>query len=211
MSQFSKIFIPNLKEVNRRTNDYYATPPIAIDCLINHCGSRIPENVWEPAAGRGWISTALADHGHNVYSSDLFEYDDPLCEIETDTNYLITPNTSKSRGIITNPPYKHKLAETFARKAISESDFVAFFLRLTFCESNGRYDFFCENPPELLIMSARIACFEENFSTDQGLGGMVAYAWYIWDKNSDRSGTVQWANAKKLLHERESSLTDFME
>ena len=55
--------------VDRVENDYYPTPPVATYALIKTLD--VPDKIWEPAAGRGWISHELIRNGKNVYSSDL--------------------------------------------------------------------------------------------------------------------------------------------
>jgi hypothetical protein len=83
----------------------------------------IGENVWEPAAGRGDMSLALRENGHEVYSSDI-----DMSEF----NYDIGPGHEKSfldeteiphgvDSIVTNPPYSEPwrgIADDFVEHAL---------------------------------------------------------------------------------------------
>ena len=71
----------------------------------------------------------------------------------------------RATAIVTNPPYKNKLAQRFTEKAINEVDFVAMYLRLTFMESKGRHKLFKNYPPNVLVFSARMNCEEHKFDT----------------------------------------------
>lgn len=196
VTSLTDAYIIKKSSPTRKTNDYYPTPPIATECLLNHYGNIIPKKVWEPAAGRGWISKTLIDNGYDVLSTDLFEYDDPLVKIHTGLDFLHTHK--EYPAIITNPPYKNNLAQKFSEKALNEAEFVAMFVRLTFMESVRRYNFFKKYPPNILVFSNRINCIEEKFDTYKGqLGGMMAYAWFVW---SDKlpGNTIEWINVERI-------------
>ncbi len=182
-------YTPHKKYVDRN-NEYYPTPPIATLALLkNH---PVPKRLWEPAAGRGHISKELIRNGHIVHSSDLFAYDDPLVPIETGVNFLTTEiSRFDVDGIITNPPFKSNLPEKLIERVLTAPldgwpiTFLALFCRLTFMESARRYELFKKYPPSrILVFSERINCDESYFDKNHGLGGgMVAYAWYVWDYN----------------------------
>ena len=106
-------------------------------------------------------------------------------------------------GMITNPPYKSGLAEKFARHSFANYDFTALFCRLTFTEGMKRHKFWTEFPPtKVIIMSARVNCDESYFDPpEKQIGGMVAYAWYVWDSQSKVKNEIVWADARQYLHE----------
>lgn len=167
---------------HRNTNDYYPTPPIGtLTLLKNH---PVPKRLWEPAAGRGHIAHELVRNGHEVIATDLFPYDNPLVSIETGVDFL-TAGRKDVDGVITNPPFKSNLPEKFIRRMIEvhKYPFVAVFCRLTFMESIGRYDLFTDHPPaRIYVLSGRVNCHEDYFNENNGIGGMVAYAWFVWDE-----------------------------
>lgn len=166
----------------RNENDYYPTAPIATHCLLARYGDKIPETVWEPAAGRGWIAREIESTGRKCIATDLYKYNNPLVNVTFGVDYLTSPKLANA--IITNPPYKNNLAQKFVEKAISETDFCAFFVRLTFMESMIRYKLFTNHPPSILVLAGRINCDESKFGSIQSqIGGMVAYAWFVWGKD----------------------------
>lgn len=174
----------------RKENDYYPTAPIATKCLFSRYNNYIPKTVWEPAAGRGWIAKEIENTGRQCIATDLYKYDNPLVNITFDVDYLTSP--TRANAIITNPPYKNGLAQKFVEKAISETDFCAFFLRLTFMEGMSRYNLFDKHPPSVMVFSSRINCQEEKFGSLKGeIGGMVAYAWFIWGKDIPKNN-ITW-------------------
>lgn len=56
----------------REEHDYYATDPIAIDCLISG-GAELSHNLWECACGEGHLSKRLSEFGYSVLSTDLID------------------------------------------------------------------------------------------------------------------------------------------
>ena len=178
---------------HRNDNDYYPTPPIGTLTLLKNYP--VPERLWEPAAGRGHIAKELIRNGHKVVATDLFEYDDPLVDIETGVDFM-TAERRDVDGVITNPPFKHSLPEKFIRRMLEvhKYPFVAVFCRLTFMESISRYDLFTDHPPaRILVLSGRVNCHEDYFDQNNGLGGMVAYAWFVWDDLMTLTkGTTKW-------------------
>ena len=54
----------------REENDYYATPPIAVEKLLENESF---SDIWECACGEGHISKILINNGYNVKSSDLID------------------------------------------------------------------------------------------------------------------------------------------
>jgi hypothetical protein len=166
---------------HRNDNDYYPTPAIGTRSLLRNC--HVPDHLWEPAAGRGHMSAELIRNGHEVVSSDLYEYPNPLVEIATGVDFL-KQEVRLGDGVVTNPPFKNNLPEKLLRHCLEDLGyrFVAFFCRLTFMESLRRYDLFKDHPPRrVMVLSGRVNCHEMYFDQNDGLGGMVAYAWFVWD------------------------------
>lgn len=184
----------------RVTNDFYPTPPIAtLSLLKNH---DVPDKIWEPAAGMGHISKELIRNGKEVISTDLFEYDNTLVDVKSGVDFL-TCDRVDARGVITNPPFKGNLPIKLLDRLLNVHDykFVAFFLRLTFMESAGRYEFFTKHPPsDIYVMSKRIQTHLDYIDKDHGLGGMIAYAWFVWDRREPYNETkMHWVDASKYI------------
>ena len=181
----------------RNQNDAYPTPPFVTYALHYH--ERLPKRIWEPACGRGWMSSELIRLGYNVKSSDLYEYENPLVpHIYNHIDYTKdVPFTVD--GIVTNPPYAKDLAQKFIERTIKLYPYGAFLCRLTFAESSKRLQLFTKYPPSrVLVFSQRFSCDESRFETDP-LSGMVAYAWWIWDdREKNEHGKISWINTKEM-------------
>jgi hypothetical protein len=157
----------------------------------------MPKDIIEPCAGRGNISIELIRNGFNVRSFDLHEYPDKLCHINVDHDVLTLPKQAGYNGLVTNPPYFKDLPRKIAEKALSEYDFTALFVRLTFLEGKKRQKLFFKNPPStILFLSDRIrfgSGYPEAINKHEQLGGMIAYCWVVWDKTVESTRTeLKW-------------------
>ena len=94
--------------MTRHKDDFYPTPLIAIEALLDH--ERFDGDIWEPACGDGAISEPVSLY-HNVISTDLNDYSFG----ESGIDFLMEQKLA-APNIITNPPYK--LAQQFIQKAI---------------------------------------------------------------------------------------------
>ena len=184
-------------DLNRKKNDFYPTPPLATYILCKY--ARPPQNVVEPCAGRGNISIELERNGHNVKSYDLNTYEDCLVDIHTGLDVLDLIRPEGYDAFITNPPYHKDLPRKIAEKAVKEYPYVALFVRLTFLEGKKRNKLFTKHPPsDIIFLSDRIRFgieLIEPINKHDQLGGMIAYAWVIWDKrllNLDRTTKLNW-------------------
>lgn len=54
---------------NRQEDDYYATPPRAIDDLLSKI--TLNKSIWECACGGGHLSDKLIDLGYDVKATDI--------------------------------------------------------------------------------------------------------------------------------------------
>lgn len=177
-------------EGERATDDYYATPSDAVELLLKH--EKFSKNIWECACGGGHISKVLLNHGYNVHSTDLvyrgFGEKEPC-------DFLSCPVEKFDGDIITNPPYKYALE--FVDKAVntvSDGHKVAMFLRLQFLEGKRRGKFFEKYPPSRVYVSTgRFACAKNgDFEAIKKLGGAMALAWFVWDKDYKGEPIIRW-------------------
>ena len=186
----------NKNDPLRNTNDLYPTPPLATYILCKY--SDVPQKVVEPCAGKGNISIELQRNGHEVASFDLYEYNNSLVEIQHGYDIMKLPKQEGFDGLVTNPPYFNDLPRKILEKSLKEYDYVALFLRITFFEGIKRYELFNKNKPsQIIFLSDRIR-FKDNLdvepiSKDDQIGGMIAYAWIIFDKKATHENTkCQW-------------------
>jgi hypothetical protein len=189
----------------RKDNDFYPTPGLAVKALSSKIV--IPKTLWEPAAGRGHMAAELRKHGHTVVASDLNDYENKVSGVLSGIDFFESFLPSGVTGILTNPPYKDKMAEKFVLKMLSHDvDFVAVFCRMQFMNSGGRYDsIFSRQPPtHVFAMAQRINCTEEAADSPyykDHIGGMLEYCWYVWAdwKHKDYQTILQWINLKELI------------
>lgn len=177
----------------RQVNDLYPTPPLGTYALIHTLGDRVPEHILEPCAGRGHIAAELSRHGRQVVATDLYGYERLVYPVESGHDATISRVFSdpyeESTAVVTNPPYFNDLPRRLAEKWVVEYEFVAMFVRLTFLEGKRRKKLFTEYPPsDIVLLSDRInfgptnTMVEEPIEMKDQIGGMIAYAWVVWDK-----------------------------
>jgi len=184
----------NKADANRNENDLYRTPPLATYILCKY--STVPLNVVEACAGYGNIAIELIRNGHNVLCYDLNEYSQALLPIQTGIDVLTLEKPQGYTGFVTNPPYHKNLPHKIATKAISEYDYVAMLVRITFLEGKKRKVLFDQHPPsQIIVFSDRIKFNNEHVEPvekDDQIGGMIAYAWIIWDRKKVDSTLMKW-------------------
>lgn len=161
--------------VNREKDDFYPTPPYATEALLRVEGFR--GAIWEPACGDGAICKVLKDNGHTVQATDLVDRGYGVPRVD-----FLMEFKSQAPNIITNPPFK--LAAQFAWKALELAESkVAFLCKLTWLESLERRELFNAHPPKrVLVFSERLSMQRGRQATDDDASGMIAFAWYIWDR-----------------------------
>ena len=68
-SVFTPLAASNHSDTDRVDDDYYATPPQAVEELLRR--EVFVKYIWEPAVGGGHIANVLKLHGYNVKCSDI--------------------------------------------------------------------------------------------------------------------------------------------
>ena len=128
----------------RVEHDYYATHPSALEALLKR--EQFSHFIWEPACGGGHLSEVLLRHGHAVMSTDIV--DRGFAEFDGVLDFMSVNKHNVDCDIITNPPYT--IVTEWTRKALSviaPGHKLAMFLKLTFLETQKRYELFMESPP----------------------------------------------------------------
>lgn len=176
----------NRTEKERAQCDFYATEPKATELLTGL--ETFAKRIWEPACGEGHISRVLRAHGYEVRESDIVD----RCGNEV-KDFLAWQPEPWDGDIVTNPPYS--MAGEFVERAlecVSEGAKVAFFLKLTFLESEKRKNLFSRTPPVRVWVSRnRLACWPNGKPCDNKL---IAYAWFIWKKGFKGDPAIRWFN-----------------
>jgi len=167
------------KNPNRDPHDFYPTDPKFVEALLRQ--EEFTGMILEPACGEGHISKVLINSLYTVASSDLVEYGYGWPDEDFLKREESIPN------IVTNPPYKHGIE--FVKHALKlANEKVAMLMKLNFAETQGRYQFFIENPPNKIILIS-------NRMKDS----QFPHAWMVWDnKNRVEHGETKfiWEMAK---------------
>ena len=167
----------------REPDDYYPTPAYAVEELLKR--EEFQGEVWECACGEGDISKVFESNGFSVRSTDLIDrgFGSQLDFLKSD---VISDN------IITNPPYK--IALDFVMKAKKQSrNKIAMFLKTVWLESEGRYEMFQDKEFPLKCVyqfSKRVTLTKGGKKMKNS--GMIAYAWYVWEKGYEGEPVIRW-------------------
>jgi len=169
----------------REKNDFYPTPSYAVQNLIDR--EQFIGNIYEPACGDGAISKVFINNGFDVYSTDLIDRGFGIGNV----NFL-NYNGKNYDNIITNPPFKYGIK--FVEKAKKHANKkVAMFLKTVFLESSSRYEMFQDKNFPLKTMyqfCKRVPIYKSGIKMKNS--GLVAYAWFVWEKEYDEKPTINW-------------------
>ncbi len=175
----SRQFVHNVAPSPEREEfDFYPTPPEATISLL--AMEQFGRRIWEPACGDGAISKVLEERGHDVVSSDLI--DRGYGEGRVDFLMESAPGPEEI-DLITNPPFV--LAEQFLHHALKVGvNKVALMLRLAWLEGERRKRLIYDTcpPVRVHVSSRRVTMLRGGVDGGKGGGGMIAFAWFIWER-----------------------------
>ncbi len=168
---------------DREVDDFYPTPAYAVEELLKR--ETFIGNIWECACGDGAISEVFKNKGFEVHSTDLINrgYGTEMDFLQSD---FVADN------IITNPPYKLALDFVLHAKKLSNKK-IAMFLKTVWLESENRYTMFQDTEYSLKTVyqfSKRVSLYKGGVKMKNS--GMIAYAWYVWDKEYKGKPTIEW-------------------
>lgn len=174
---------------DREKDDFYPTPAYATEALIER--ENFFGTTWEPACGDGAIVKVLQERSMDVIFSDLvyrgFGNNNQMDFLKTNI---------QCENIITNPPFV--LAQEFiehSKKCASQK--IAMFLKTTFLEGARRYPMFMDLEFPLARMyqfCKRVNLYKGCETIDKSTisSGMIAFAWFVWDKEHKGPATIHW-------------------
>ena len=181
----------------REKNDYYATPPIATEAILN----KIPlygDTILEPAAGEGHIVKVLKQfYPYNeITANDLIWRSSRFgIDVNGGIDFLTYQPHRKFDTIITNPPFK--FAQQFVEKALTLANhYVIIFAKLQFLETVERQKLFEEYPPKYVyVHSRRVSPYKNgNEVNEEGKpwASPMAFAWFVWEIDYEGETMVRW-------------------
>lgn len=146
----------------RNENDFYATPPDAVEAIFARISCDAEAIAFEPCRGSGSIT--------NKFTCNTVYY----CELSEGIDFLADRPLPLVDLTVTNPPFS--LAQEFITKSLQHTrGIVAYLLRLNFLGSQKRKDWWqSRRPSHLYILSKRP-------SFTGGATDATEYAWFIWD------------------------------
>ena len=182
------IHLVGSSEKTREVMDFYPTPPYATQKLLEM--ETFTGTIYEPACGDGAITKVLKEFYSDrpIYSTDLIDrgYGE-----RRDLNFLTEDYTGSTiENIITNPPYK--LAQEFIEKSLKVADSkVAMLLKLNFLEGQKRNGLFKTTPLKAVYVFSKRLSFDKGDEKGKG-NGLLAYAWYVWEKGYKGKPQIDW-------------------
>lgn len=168
----------------REQHDFYPTDPALTFALLE--AERFEGAIWEPACGDGAMAIVLKRVGHHrVVSTDLIARGHGRSGIDfLKTKKLRAPN------VVTNPPFK--LWQPFAQHALDlGATKVALLGRLLLLEGWERSFFFGVSKLTRVVVVGRAKMLPPG-AEDKGHSGMIAFAWFIWERGHDGAPSIVW-------------------
>jgi hypothetical protein len=193
-----------LNQGGRHENDFYRTGEKGTLALLR--AESFPGIVWEPACGEGDMAAVLAADPRidRVIASDLYEreWKFPECSVALDgeqrrvepiwgIDFLNSDNVFNAVHVVTNPPFRldnrrgKDAIAAFAQhglQVVPDGGKVALLGRLAWLEGVTRkHEVFDVMPPtRCWVFSFRCPMTRGSGGTMQT--GLVAFAWYVWQK-----------------------------
>ena len=166
--------------LNERKDDLYESPPEAVTALLRV--EKLPLVIWEPACGPGAIVRVLRAAGHQVYATDLVNYESPD---QDESRWDFLSETQLPIGveaIVTNPPFKN--AGEFVAHALELCPKVMMLLRLAFLESTKRTPILDNGPlARVHVFRRRLPMMHRHgWTGPTNSNSGMAFAWFVWDR-----------------------------
>jgi hypothetical protein len=172
---------PGRHRLSARGDDCYQTPECATLALL--AVEEIPSGaVWECACGPGAIVRVLRAAGHEVWATDLIDYNSPDQD-QSAIDFLMEHGSAPYYigSIITNPPYK--LADQFVRRALLLCPRVYMLLRLAFLESERR-SVILESGwlKRVHVFRKRLPMMHRAGWSGPRASSSIPFAWFVFDR-----------------------------
>lgn len=166
-------------QIGRRSeNEFYPTPPEAVRALLSVETFEGP--IWECACGDGAIAKVLTERGHQVVSTDLYDYSFG----QSGVDFLREP-VMRAKHIVTNPPYGRGLADRFVLKALelaaTTEGKVAMLLDLSSLCQVERTAFWRKHVPARIHAVDGIDCWPKHKPRPAERFMTRRYCWVVWD------------------------------
>jgi hypothetical protein len=171
--------------IARPAMDFYPTPRRGITSLLEV--EDFDGDIWECACGDGAISKVLEVYQYTVISTDIEPrgYGTQQDFLSLTLPDLLAPN------IITNPPFT--MAQEFAERALKLGcTKLALLCKLAFLEGVSRSAWLETTPLKAVYVFKRRLKFTRNGDENIKGGGMIAFAWFIWERGHALEPVIRW-------------------
>lgn len=175
--------IVGYKPEGRPELDFYPTPENATLALLEK--EDFPGTVWECACGDGAIARVFKDHGYPVVASDIADYG-----YGVHADFLNTWGVDAD-SIVTNPPFSLLYEFIYHAMELKRTKKLAIFGKLQALEGDKR--------SKLLERThlARVHVFRKRLTLSRNgedikNRGMIAFAWFVWEKGYMFKPTIDW-------------------
>lgn len=177
----------------RRPQDFYSTPIECVTAILNELDVPDGIKILDPCAGSGHVIQAIRE-GTLIENYDNVHID--AIEIRPEEENILKPLVDSVKIadfldedihgeydlVISNPPYS--LAQEFIDKGLeclNENGKLVYLLRTNFLESKKRFQWWQDKLPSgIYVLHARPSF------TGSGKTDATSYAWFVWDKSSDK-------------------------
>ena len=184
----------------REEGDRYWTEPWVTGVLLR--SYEPPKGrVWEPAAGRGDIVGVLQDFGYETFASDIdmsgYLGPDPCAEMNFLSYGPRDAVWADINSVVTNPPYKGKLADQFVAQALhlmeeGLTEAAAFLLRAEWNHAKKRAEFFDHEFYAGEIVLRKRPRWDWWYANKPESAPRHNFSWFIWDSREEYSvGPIQ--------------------
>lgn len=173
--------------------DFYRTPAVAVRSLVRVEPDLAGMRVWEPACGDGRISRVLEGAGAVVTSTDLADRGHG----QSGVDFLTHAPLHEFDAIVTNPPFTHMLQ--FVERAVSfKPGKVCILGRLLVLENRRLSSVFKSSRlSRVWAFTRRINVAPLRYEPKSEFGGMIAFAWFVWERGWQGGPTVGWIDPKE--------------
>lgn len=177
----------------RDPHDFYPTDAALTYTLLEH--EKFQESIWEPACGDGAMSKVLKQwSGLPVVSTDLVRRGYGRSGVD-----FLRTRRLRGLNVVTNPPFK--MWQDFAQHALDlRAEKVALLGRLLLLEGWERSLFFKRTHLTRVWVVGRAKMLPPG-AVDKGHNGMIAFAWFVWQRASSGSVTIDWARPLRRVYE----------
>lgn len=178
--------------LNKNPNDLFETPYCLTRLLLDN--EEFHGIIEEPACGKGAITSVLAER-YFLYSSFDLERD-----------FLTREKTYLPNNIITNPPFK--LSHQFILKAKEIATHkIAMLLPFNYLHGKKRYAEIWSDtvfPLKTVYILTRYLDLSKPLREDGRVhsGGMIAFAWFVWEKGTKTEANLKFINVEDYLASR---------